>query len=852
MLFRQKKDTPLATLTAAGQRIDLSDREAVLRFSKRRGQGWQAQAWNYRELIPELGAGMDYQAQIMSKVGLVIAAVTDDDEPTPLPRNRDGKEPDHGVPEHVLDAARECLDLLPIRDGYSFQGVACVNLQVTGEFYLHGAKVKSRERWRVLSTDEVTPQGSGFAIRTEPGVSPTLIKNDEALLRLWKPHPRWLDWPDSPMRRQLDVCEDVVLAGREIRAVSRSRVASNGILLVPNSMSVVNRPAGSSGNFQSELEVLMLAPIANEGSAGAVVPIVLRGEADDLEKVRHIVLAREDSPVLIEKLNAALERLRDGMGMPSDAGRSVRDMNHWNAWAVTTDNFKNYLEPTERLFVDGLTEAYLHPRLVLPEARGGWGLTEDEANLVRVWYDAGNITENANRSEDADAAHDRGAIGDAPYRAAKGFSEADAPTEEDQQRWLARKTAASLTPEAVARLITAATGVQGLEVTSPQGSAVTRAEPIRVIGERADRTTGGPGQQPTRPVPNGGRPPVMVGAADPHGVLDSEGGRLVTNQRLVDLERSLLERLMVAVDAALLRALERAGSKARSAVQNKAAVADLAALVVGLDAEAVCPAMGERLAELGITEDVLLGKAFDKLKGTFTAWTTDAVRDAVAAVVRLVGLPLTQASQLTDRLIGRVEQAWRALEGRLRERATALLYGRRGEVRGETPASMARAGDIRAALEVIGGDGGLAIGQDLMAAIDQRADRLGFQWIYGTMPRSTFHPHKRLDEARFSGWNDPMLVAEPPYQWVGPYFFPGDHDGCLCEVSTAWWVPDVEPELARMIMEDNQGARDDRRLAELDDAAGRTGTWAQRSRDQREHVMALQQRWLTSAERVNR
>jgi hypothetical protein len=249
---------------------------------------------------------------------------------------------------------------------------------------------------------------------------------------------------------------------------------------------------------------------------------------------------------------------------------------------------------------------------------------------------------------------------------------------------------------------------------------------------------------------------------------------------------------------------------------------------------------------------VLLGKAFDKLRSTFTAWTTAAVRDAVAAVVGLVNLPLAQASQLTDRLVSRVDQAWRALEGRLRVRATNLLYGRKGEIRGETPDSMARAGDIRFALEVIGGDGGLAIGQDLMGVVDQRADRLGFQWLYGSMPRSTFHPHKALDEARFSGWNDPLLVSEPQYRWLGPYYFPGDHDGCLCEVSTAWWVPDVEPELATLIMEDNQGARDDRRLADLDDAAGRTGTWAQRSRDQREHVMALQQRWLTSAERARR
>lgn len=837
---------PAAALLASGRRIDPTDTAASQRFSRRSGGTWQPRAWNYRELIGELGAGLDYQADILSKVGFVIAAVGDDDEPIPLPRGQDSP-PKHRVPEHVLSAAREVLDRLPFRNGYSFQGIMSICLRVAGECYLHGRQERNRERWTVLSTDEVRPTGSGFGIISEPGEQPVAVKDNEALLRLWKPHPRYKEWPDSPMRRLIDVCEDVVLVGRELRAAARSRVAANGILLIPNSLSVVAKADGAKGSFQHELEVLMLAPISQEGSAGSVVPVVLRGSLEELDKVRHITLAREDSPSLINKLDSALSRLRDGMSMPSDATTSVRDMNHWSAWSVTQDNWKNYLEPSARLIVDSLTEAYLRPGLTMSSARGGPGLTEDEADMVQVWYDAGNVTENANRGEDANDAYDRGAIGPKAYLDAKGFADTDAPDDEEFARMMAWKTAGTMTPEMVAHLVSEATGVQGIQaVVNGQASRVRR-EPVRVIGRTGGSNgngTGSDGTQPSSPVPSTAPPGAVVSAGQPQKVLDSDA--LVTADRLAEIERSLRERLLVACDDTLSRALERAGGRVRSAVQGKKELVALAAELKGLAPEQVCALVGQgTVTELGLLEDSLLAQAFDRLRGKFVSWTTQAARDAVAAVVGLAGLPLSAAARLADRLTSRVDQSWRELEGRLRTRAVELMYDRQGEVKGERPDSLALPGDIRTALSVMGGDGGVALGSEILSVMDTVGDRVGITWRYGITPRSrTFEPHKALDAKRFTGWTDPELIPEDKYSWVGPHYQPGDHSGCLCDAVPTWLVADTRELLTNQVLVENEGSIADRLLAQMDDAAGRKGTYAQANRDERERVLAVQRSWI--------
>ena len=849
-----------ASLTASGERVDFADRNLTQRINRQRAS-WQKLAWNYRELIGELGSGIDYEANIISKVDYTIAQASDEGEPVVQ------TDDEYEVPEHVATAAREALDRLPFRNGYSFTGILSTCLRVSGEAWLHGRTSKGKERWQVLSSDEVVPVGNKLGIVDMPGVAPEPIDtNREALLRLWKPHPRWKRLSDSPLRRMLDTCEDIVLIGRELRAASRSRVAANGILIIPHEVSIVRKPDGRVEDFQTELEITLLAPIANEGDAGAVVPVVLRGPAEHIDKVKHIVLEREDSPQLIDKLEAALRRLREGMDMPPDANQSVKDMNHWSAWSVTTENWKNYLEPHCRLIVDSITEAYLRPSLMMSRGKGGWGLTEDEADLVRVWYSADNVTQNANRSEDAKAAHEAGEIGGDAYRKALGFSDGDKPSEEEYRRMVTWKAASQITPEVVQALLTQAFGpdLNGVGVTIP-GHPPARPTAVRMDRPRieaggpnsgpndsAGRTNGSPGTAPTRPTP--ATPTGMQGAASPQGVLDSVD--LITGESLAEIDRALRDRLMVAADDAVLRALEKAGSRARSSLQQRNRE---------LAAEDVCPRLGEeRLGELGLREDSLLAKAFDALGGKFVRWTTQAATQAARLVSDMLHLPLTALAALTRTLTARIPAAWKGLESRLTARALDRLYGRTGDEQlGEVPDTIVSPGDIRAALAEIGGlppggvggDGatirpdevlsGLALGRDIVEAIEQRADRVGFSWKYGITPRERqFEPHKRLNGRRFLGWDDAGLLTDASTAWVGTHFAPGDHPGCLCDYVPTWAITETIGTIAMEIEPESVGMGTDRLLAEMDDAAGRKGTYAQRNRDERDRILAVQRDWM--------
>ncbi|MGL4808213.1 MAG: hypothetical protein ACRC4O_05670, partial [Giesbergeria sp.] len=133
---------------------------------------------------------------------------------------------------------------------------------------------------------------------------------------------------------------------------------------------------------------------------------------------------------------------------------------------------------------------------------------------------------------------------------------------------------------------------------------------------------------------------------------------------------------------------------------------------------------------------------------------------------------------------------------------------------------------------------------------------LGYEWEYGLTPMSRqFDPHKRLDGYRFAEWTDARLVPEPRYAWVGSHYTPGDHEGCQCDYRLVFAVPaSVEdaPNLADHadpdtdLGEETQYMRDIRGLAEGDDAAGRKGTDAQRERDTRDLLLALQKRHITN------
>lgn len=874
-------------LTAAGQRMSGLPTEALRAISGTR-QDWQSHAWGYRDAIGELRSGVQFLARAVSQVQFLPAQVNPDrDDPIPFDSDQST------IPDALKRAAEEELARLPLGSGYSFLGVLVENLSIPGEAWLHGFyDAGDNESWRVRSTDEVdvTSDGrltikEGGGLRREVKIGTDEEEGEEDLLRLWVPHPRYQHLADSPMRALLDVCEEIVLSGMELRAASRSRVMANGILLVPEGLTLLNalvadRSLANDNGFMAELQATLLAPIGNEGEAGAVVPAVIQGNAEDLDKIRHLKLERATSDELLDRLERCLKRLGSGMDIPPEIVSGMADVNHWTAWQIDAATFRHHIDPMTRIVADALTEGFLRPALL------DRGFSRQDVFKVQVWRDAGNLTENPNRGQDAKDAFDRGALGFKSLLEALGFTESDLPTPEEMAQIVAMR--GGVNPDTSALILAALLGERVVPIPE-----VIEAAPVQRALPPGDATppSGAPGNAPrqTTPTPEQAAAKrrglalaeALVAAATPDPTagwtVHEEAGR-----QLLELDRRLRDRLLVAADALMDRALERAGSRVRSAVQRNAATRAQFAATAPEDITRYAAHVGrDQCFVMGLDAKTLLEGAFDTLRGKFDRWTTGTITSVAAVLVRALGLKGKDADQLRDRIVtqmtSRMPTAWERLRTGLFGTAERYLFRPDPEEPvGEHSDTIVPPSLIRAALAEVGGLppgssglddrglpvdksealGGISNGTAVLGALAERdALVLGYEWEYGLTPLSRqFDPHKRLDGYRFADWTDPRLVPESRYAWVGPHYTPGDHDGCQCDYRLVFAVPasvDDVPDLAvhadpdTDLGEETQAMKDTRSLAEGDDAAGRTGTTAQQERDTRDLLLALQKRYIT-------
>jgi hypothetical protein len=119
-------------------------------------------------------------------------------------------------------------------------------------------------------------------------------------------------------------------------------------------------------------------------------------------------------------------------------------------------------------------------------------------------------------------------------------------------------------------------------------------------------------------------------------------------------------------------------------------------------------------------------------------------------------------------------------------------------------AALARAGgtdeselEIGSGYSVMASDGsavgGVAFGDTIEGALaeDYGAVIEGYEWDYGPFPREPFPPHEALDGETFINFDDPVLENASGWPEV-PYFLPGDHPGCVCDLSPVILGPDGE------------------------------------------------------------
>lgn len=833
----------LRVLRADGQRIDLTSRTVGQLLTATR-QPWQETAFDYRDMIGEVRYAQQLRARAVARCRFYIAEARPwPQDPIPL----DGDE--HSLDRQLAADAVTNFNRIPFdHDPDGFTARLDENLGLVGEVWTHIDRRDGNDTFHVRSVSEISVTSDGrVTLNGLPGSSTTgarqIDPDGEDLLRLWRPHPQWGQLADAPMRALLDTAEAVVLAGREQRAAARSRLAGNGILLLPEGMSMVRTRTDDddldddsimSDTFMADFTEAMLAPIRDDGDAQAVVPIVLRGNPEDLEKVRHVMLQRADADKLIEREAAALLRMLRGLDVQPEQVEGSAGLNHWTSWQVDARAVRDQIQPAAETIASCMRQAFMRPALE--------SLGHRDLSRITIAVDTSPLTENPNRGQDARDAHAAFVISDEALRRELGFDDEDKPGDEEVLRRLAASgrlpvvdTAEMLglrrEPERERITVQGETVRPSLPAAEPVRTAESRpvARPGEVTPERAT---------PVAPTSNTPPGPVVAAATDP-----TQGWRVDADasRRLADIDAALTERVSVAAEAAVQRVLERAGARVRTAAGRKDRDKALAASLVGLDTHLIPATLGREQVEAFVPVADLITDSYDRLHTQVDGWLADAATHTADAVCAVLGLDPRDTrgravhGQVVTRLGLTAAQAWPILAAALDEAAEDGLFDPDpdGDEQGETSPglvpvqaitdALAAAGGETPALVAAGGYGGGRrrrqrrpvkrkpgaipttgpatgpVARDVIA--DQGAVLLGWTWQYRPeLSRATFDPHKQLDGQTFTSWRDPILATSAATSWVGDYFHPRDHRGCRCTASPSYaHVEDPESVMAQAL-----------------------------------------------------
>lgn len=846
-------------LVASAHVIPAGDRGEANRLHKLKGQQpWQPDAWTYRDAIGEIRFAMGFLGHALSRMRVFPASSLDPEaEPVPI-GDADG------LPAGLAAAAVDAVERL---GGGTASGVAKLlavlgeNFEVPGEGYLLGRTVAGGEEWSIRSTDELVSKDGNYALAATPGARGNDLEPvgpDAFIARLWTPHPRYSRLADSPMRSLVlgGVCEELLLTSRMIRRASKSRLAGNGILIIDNTLEFPS-PEVAEGDeqrepdFSVELTRAMIEPIANESAASGMVPIVVSADLSEGRRaMEHVKLFSDVDSSLLDRQDKALGRIAMTLDVPPEVILGMADVNHWTAWQVDDSTFRHHIEPLVIRVVDALTEGYLRPML---EAAG---FTAEQAAMVVIWYDPTELVTNPNRKDDAKAGHDAMVLSDEVYVTALGYDpEQDMPDDDERIRRIAQDRGSVDPPLTEAMLKEA---MQGLAIEVAR--AKTQADPGAPVQPIPTPPPPGEGEPAPIPSPEVSPPPSTTGSAgspfsdenlrrhlnafleadaavrradpvlavfgdairaanDPQGVDNPVGdgpvlrAHVKASERLNRLERSLRDRLAAAADAAMRRAMERAGNRVKTQANRYAGTRAVVASVGPRQAYAALT--DELRASLGLDPAELLDGAWSDLQAQWNQWTEAAREEAVNLALGMAGVnvddPDVQArlATLTRGYAAAGDDAWAFLVNGLDRMATAALADPDAVPDPASPEPvdfpMTGAGVllslVRGALSVLGGlpahaagitrDGTTADGAERLGGLtggellegfmrDAGVEVIAYEWVYGISVRH-FEPHRALDGATFARFGDPILDNPLESQWPFPTLAPGDHRGCHCD-----------------------------------------------------------------------
>jgi hypothetical protein len=286
---------------------------------------------------------------------------------------------------------------------------------------------------------------------------------------------------------------------------------------------------------------------------------------------------------------------------------------------------------------------------------------------------------------------------------------------------------------------------------------------------------------------------------------------------LMAIDRELRAKLLVAADRQMTRLMERAGNKLRSKGDR------FKGLVRNVNPIYAAATLGPALvAQAGFTDGDLLGvDPWATLGQQFLTWGADAQKRSLDKVAAIVSLSDSARADVELGQDAALHAAWDWLRDQLDALSVRRLYeavpsapdrgefdatcsipvglirqaiaragGATGIVTGQTVRGAAQKGgldvtpqdSIYVALDNSSPLGGIGTGADMMNVLaDGSVGVDAYEWTYGPAMRvHPFEEHEALDGEIFDTFDSDVLAAG---DWIGDFYFPGDHDGCNCDIT---------------------------------------------------------------------
>jgi hypothetical protein len=440
---------------------------------------WQREGWDFYHANGEFWYGINWLASAMSRVRLVAAKLAPGGDEPEILRDDQVGDPGEETAEsetsqpvsRLTEQDRKVVQIVEqFGGGIGKQSAILrsltVQLSVPGEGFVVGeqtvldeaAGTLSQPKWRVFSSSELRRKEIGtkskattkILSRIGPGIARAEsryevqveentwapLSGESVVCRIWQPDEEFHWRASSATLAALPILREIDLLNRRIIADLVSRLASNGLLIMPQEATFATNPAfkDAADPFIAEFIDTAARAIKNPGAASAAIPIPIKVPADLVDKFVHLTFAAAWDSGILDARDRALKRLATTLAMPEEVLTGVSNVNHWTAWQIDESGIKIHISPLAEVIVDGLSESYLTPMMQAADIP----LVAEDGSRYVMWYDVSELTAKPDLGEAAEQAHANGAISDSAYRREKGFSEDDKPSDDELRLMIMR------------------------------------------------------------------------------------------------------------------------------------------------------------------------------------------------------------------------------------------------------------------------------------------------------------------------------------------------------------------------------------------------------------------------------